>query len=323
MKKRSYLLAALLSVAPFFTASAAEVIFAGNRDGQFDLFRADLKTAQIQQLTSTTADETMPAVSPDGRNLVFVSNRAGADSIFMMPIAGNASEVVDISGGMGAYANPAFSPAGTRIAVRYAPDPQDPFAATRIVLLDPQTRKQEVIIDSSKLKTSENSDAVVVVDRPVWVSDNLIAYLIAEYSDPEMGRLTKSTIYLFDLKKQEQTRVAGGESYFNADGSAMGFKATMPAVATTESGRTLVFTAIRGGTDREPMKVSLSGGEKGIVELGDHDFFGPLLQADDCWIYGFMDEESNTGLAWRSTDLKTPRNILSFNGRIITPTAMP
>lgn len=323
MKKRSYLLAALLSVAPFFTASAAEVIFAGNRDGQFDLFRADLKTAQIQQLTSTTADETMPAVSPDGRNLVFVSNRAGADSIFMMPIAGNASEVVDISGGMGAYANPAFSPAGTRIAVRYAPDPQDPFSATRIVLLDPQTRKQEVIIDSSKLKTSENSDAVVVVDRPVWVSDNLIAYLIAEYSDPEMGRLTKSTIYLFDLKKQEQTRVAGGESYFNADGSAMGFKATMPAVATTESGRTLVFTAIRGGTDREPMKVSLSGGEKGIVELGDHDFFGPLLQAGDCWVYGFMDEESNTGLAWRSTDLKTPRNILSFNGRIITPTAMP
>lgn len=323
MKKRSYLLAALLSIAPFVTASAAEVIFAGNQDGQFDLFRADLKSAQIQQLTSTPADETMPAVSPDGQKLVFVSNRAGADSIYMMPIAGNASEVVDISSGMGAYANPAFSPDGTRIAVRYAPDPQEPFASSCIVLLDPQTRKHETIIDSSKLKTSENSDTVVVVDRPVWVSDNLIAYLIAEYSDPEMGRLTKSTIYLFDLKKQEQTRVAGGESYFNADGSPMGFKATMPAVVTTESGRTLVFTAIRGGTDREPMKIALSGGEKGIIELGDHDFFGPLMLTGDFWVYGFMDEESNTGIAWRSTDLKTPRNVLSFNGRIITPTALP
>ncbi|GAB1351577.1 hypothetical protein MASR1M12_03070 [Erysipelotrichia bacterium] len=69
---------------------------------------------------------------------------------------------------MGAYANPAFSPDATRIAVRYAPDPQEPFAATCIVLLEPQTRKQEVVIDSSKLKTSENSDTVVVVDRPVW-----------------------------------------------------------------------------------------------------------------------------------------------------------
>ena len=323
MKKRSYLLAALLSIAPFVTASAAEVIFAGNRDGQFDLFRADLKSAQTQQLTSTPADETMPAVSPDGQRLVFISNRAGADSIFMMPIAGNASEVADISNGMGAYANPAFSPDGTRIAARYAPDPQEPFAATRIVLLDPQTRKQEAIIDSTKLKTSENSDAVVVVDRPVWVSENLIAYLIAEYSDPEMGRLTKSTIYLFDLKKQEQTRVAGGESYFNADGSPMGFKATMPVVVTTESGRTLVFTAIRGGTDREPMKIALSGGEKGVVELGDPDFFGPLLLVGDVWVYGFMDEESNTGLAWRPADMKSPKTVLSFNGRIITPAALP
>ena len=102
MKKRSYLLAALLSVAPFVTVGAAEVIFAGNRDGQFDLYRTDLKTSQIQQLTSTPADETMPAVSPDGQRLVFISNRAGADSIFMMPIAGNASEVVDISAEMGA-----------------------------------------------------------------------------------------------------------------------------------------------------------------------------------------------------------------------------
>ena len=323
MKKRSYLLAALLSIAPFIAAGAAEVIFAGNRDGQFDLFRADLKTAQTQQLTDTSADETMPAVSPDGQKLVFISNRAGADSIFMMPIAGSASEVIDISSGMGAYANPAFSPDGTRIAVRYAPDPQEPSAATRIVLLDPQTRKQETIIDSNKLKTSENSDAVVVVDRPVWVSDNLIAYLIAEYSDPEMGRLTKSTIYFFDLKKQEQTRVAGGESYFNADGSPMGFKATMPVIVTIESGRTLVFTAIRGGTNREPMKIALSGGEKGIVELSDPDFFGPLLLAGDFWVYGFMDEESNTGLAWRPKDMKSPKTVLSFNGRIITPAVLP
>ena len=320
MRITEIFLAALFAAVPVLSADAAEIVFAGNRDGQFDLYQVDLKTSETRQLTETTADETMPAVSPDGNGVAFVSNRGGADSLYQMLLDGNASGTEDISAGMGAYANPAYAPDNGRIAVRYAPDPQAPLLNTQIVLLDPKTRKQEILIDSVKLKTSENSDTTVVVDRPVWVSESLIAYLIAEYSDPEVGRLTKSTIYMYDLKKQEQLRVAGGESYFNADGSPMGFKATMPTViAEEDGGRALVFTAIRGGTDREPMKVALAGGGKGVIGLDDSDFFGPLMLVDGLWVYGIMDEESNTGLAWRAADLKTPRSLLQFNGKIITP----
>jgi Tol biopolymer transport system component len=323
MKIAKLVLVALLSTVPILSVEAAEVVFAGNRDGQFDLFKADLKTSEIKQLTETAADETMPAVSSDGASIAFVSNRGGADSLYRLNLVGNASEVEDISAGMGAYAYPAYAQDGSKIAVRYAPDPQSVMLDTQIVLLDPKTRQQQVLIDSKKLKTSENSETTVVVDRPVWVSENLIAYLIAEYSDPEAGRLTKSTIYMYDLKKQEQVRVAGGESYFNADGSPMGFRAAMPTVVSGVDGRRLlVFTAIRGGTDREPMKIAISGGEKGSIGLDDPDFFGPLMFVDDLWVYGFMDEESNTGLAWRAVDLKTPRNLLQFNGRIITPAVL-
>ncbi len=322
MKIVNALITALLIVAPAFSAGAAEIVFAGDRDGQFDLFTVDPATSQVNQLTASPGDDSMPAVSVDGSNIAFVSNRAGADSLYLMPR--NASGVEDISAGVGAYANPAFAPDGTRIAVRYAPDPQSPLLDTQIVLLDPKTRKQEILVDSTRLKTSENSDATVVVDRPVWVSNTLFAYLIAEYSDPEVGRLTKSTIYMYDLDKREQTRVAGGESYFSADGNPMGFKASMPTLINDgDQGRALAFTAIRGGTNREPMKIALSGGGKGVIALDDPDFFGPLLQVGDLWAYGYMDDESNFGLAWRSIDLKTPRTLLQFKGKIITPAVMP
>jgi len=319
MKIVKSMFVAMLIAVPTLSATAAEVIFAGEKNGQFDLFIADLSTSQIKQLTETPANEVMPTVSPDRGRVAFISNRSGAESLYLMPID-NASETTDISAGMGAYGYPAFSPSGGKILARYAPDPQEPMIDTQIVILDPQTRHQEIVIDSGKLKTSENSDSVVVVDRPVWVSEALIAYVLAEYSDLESGRISKSTIYMFDLKKREQVRVAGGESYFNEEGSPMGFKATMPVVfAAGELDRTLVFTAIRGHVDREPMKFSLSGSDKGIVELGDAEFFGPLFPAGDGWVYGVINDEGTTGLAWRAKDLKEPRRVLPFVGRIVTP----
>lgn len=319
MKLAEIFLAALFAVTPV-VGQSAEVVFAGSTDGQYDLYLADLTTSQIRRLTETPSAELMPAASPDGTTVTFVSDRDGASSLYLMQLADNASGCEDISAGVGAYANPAFSPDGAQIAVQYAPDPQDIFQNTQIVLLDPKTRKQEILIDSTKLKTSENTEATVVVDRPVWVSEALLAYLIAEYADPEAGRLTKSTIYMYDLKKREQVRVAGGESYFGPDGRPMGFKAALPAVINEEdNGRSLVFTAIRGGTDREPMKLALSGGGKGIIELNDPEFFGPIMLRDGLWIYGTMNEEGNTGLAWRGRDIAAPRNQLPFNGKIINP----
>lgn len=322
MKIANLFLAALFAATPVF-GQAAEVVFAGNSDGQYDLYHADLTTSKTRRLTETTSAELMPAVSPDGLRLAFVSDRAGANSLYMMSLTENASGAKDISAGVGAYANPGFSLDGNKIAAQYSPDPQNLFLNTQIVILDLNTLQQTVLIDSTKLKTSENSEATVVVDRPVWISENLLAYIIAEYADPEVGRLTKSTIYMYDLKKNEQVRVAGGESYFGSDGRPMGFKAALPTVITeNDHSRSLIFTAIRGGTDREPVKMALSGGGKGIVELNDPEFFGPVMLVDDLWIYGIIDEEGNPGLAWRSSDLKTVRNKFLFSGKIINPASV-
>lgn len=323
MKISSLLMAALIAITPV-AATATEVVFAGSTDGQFDLYVADITTAQTRRLTETPSEEIMPAAAPDRSQIAFVSNRAGANSLYLMQLAGTASAAEDISAGVGAYANPAFSPSGAKIAVQYAPDPEAPYENTQIVFLDPKTRKQEIVIDSASLKTAENSDSTVVVDRPVWISETLIVYVMAEYSDLEAARLTKSTLYMYDLKKLEQVRVAGGESYYDAEGRAMGFKATMPVVVhEKDHGSSLLFAAIRGATEREPMRVEIGGGEKGLIDLNDSEFFGPMLFADGKWVYGTMNEEGVTGLAWRDGALQAPKTTLPFEGRIINPALIP
>ena len=319
MKVAKFLLIAIAVVSPLF-CEAAEVVFCGSSDNQYDLYRADLKTGEIIRLTRTPAEESMPAAAPDGKKIVFVSDREGANSLYLMTLEGQASEAVNISAGMGAYGNPAFSPDGSKIAVQYAPDPEITWASTSIVILDLTTRNQQTIVDSTRLKTSENSGTTTVVDRPVWVSDSLIVYVLAEYADPEVGRLSKSTIYMYDLKKQQHVRVAGGESYYNAEGEPMGFKAVMPSVISEKDlSRSLLFTAVRGATERSPMKLTLPSGEKGVIELSDSEFFGPMLYVDAYWIYGTMNSEGITGLAWRAGDGKDARQTLNFAGSIIYP----
>jgi dipeptidyl aminopeptidase/acylaminoacyl peptidase len=209
MKVAKFLLIAIAAVSPLL-CEAAEIVFCGNTDNQYDLYRADLKTGEIIRLTETAAEELMPAVAPDGKKIAFVSDRAGANSLYMMNLESQTGEADNISAGMGAYANPCFSPDGSKIAVQYAPDPEITWASTSIVILDLTTRAQQTIVDSARLKTSENSGTTTVVDRPAWVSDNLLVYVLAEYADPEVGRLSKSTIYMYDLKKQQHNRVAGG-----------------------------------------------------------------------------------------------------------------
>lgn len=303
---------------------AVEIVFCGSDGAQFELYRADLKTGEVIRLTATEAEESMPAVSPDGQTLVFVSDREGANSLYMMPLTDDASAAVNISAGMGAYANPAYSPDGSRIAVQYAPDPELVWASTSIVLFDFATKQQQTIIDSTRLKTGENTETTTIVDRPAWVSDSLLVYVLAEYSDPEAGRMTKSTLYMYDLKKQQHVRIAGGESYYNAEGEAMGFKAVMPSIISEQDrSRSLLFTAVRGAIDRSPMKMTLPAGGKGVIELNDPEFFGPILYLGGHWIYGTMNEEGVTSIAWRAGEGKEARQTLNFPGRIIYPAIIP
>jgi dipeptidyl aminopeptidase/acylaminoacyl peptidase len=318
MKQRIFLLALLVVVFPL-AGFADEVIFSGQVEGQFDLFKANLKTGQTVQLTKTEAEELMPCVSRDGKMVAFVSNRQGANSLYLAS-ANDLEKAKYISVGVGAYANPCFSPDGSKIVVQYSPDPEAHFKDTRLVIVDYQKQHQQILVDSKALAIPENSETVAVVDRPLWVSENLVVYILAEFADELAGRLTRSTLYMYDIKNNRHIRMGGGESYFTGEGRPMGFKAALPSLLeSSEKAKTVAFAAIRGNVDRKPMKLSLTGAGKGTLPLNDPDFFGPMLFNGKTWVYGIIDDEGMNRLAYRIDNLNAPRQVISFPGQIIYP----
>lgn len=305
-------------------AYGAGIVFSGEANGQFDLYKIDSSFANIQRLTHNPSNDMMPTISPDGKKIAFISDRNGANSIYIKSLLKTTSTVKNISVGMGAYANPSFSPDKTLIAVRYAPDPEAPLFSTKIVLLNIASHSQTIVIDSKKAGQMGTKGIVNVVDRPTWISRNLLAYTIIEYENIASGRISKSTIYMLDISKGVTARIAGGESYFGANGKGMGFKATMPSIVSDSEGKKLLtFVATRGAFSRHAMKYSLNGKGKGKVEINDKDFFGPLLFDGKNWIYGYLDDSGTPGIAMKRNTLNSKKEIVPFKGKALSPVLVP
>ena len=66
------------------------------------------------RLTSAPSIETAPSFSPDGRQIVFESDRSGSPQLYIMPA--NGGEARRISFGKGRYGTPVWSPRGDLIA---------------------------------------------------------------------------------------------------------------------------------------------------------------------------------------------------------------
>jgi Tol biopolymer transport system component len=66
--------------------SAGQLVYAAVESGNLDLWRLDPDTGARARLTSDPAEDFHPAVSPDGRTVVFASTRSGTSAIWATPI---------------------------------------------------------------------------------------------------------------------------------------------------------------------------------------------------------------------------------------------
>jgi len=74
-------------------------------DGKYArrLWRTTFKGGDAEQLTSARASDSRPRFSPDGRELVFISDRTGKPQAWVLPLAGGEPrQVTDMSNGVGA-----------------------------------------------------------------------------------------------------------------------------------------------------------------------------------------------------------------------------
>ena len=84
------------------------------KDGNSEIYTMDLRTRRVQKLTRHPAIDTSPSYAPDGRRIVFNSDRGGSQQLYVM--GANGRGVKRISFGAGRYSTPVWSPRGDLIA---------------------------------------------------------------------------------------------------------------------------------------------------------------------------------------------------------------
>ncbi|MBI4054831.1 MAG: PD40 domain-containing protein [Elusimicrobia bacterium] len=106
---------------PHFSADGTRIFFAGMTEVFSDLYELDLKTRRIRALTQDERDDRSPAVSPDGRTLVYSSEVSVPEDpehpfqrdLFLLDLAsGKSQRLTDLPLN---EEDPSFSPDGRRV----------------------------------------------------------------------------------------------------------------------------------------------------------------------------------------------------------------
>lgn len=124
MKKEPVLSLIALGLALLLSREAlgqGRIYFSMNHSGNWDLWSVRSDGTELRQLTRTQEDEHAPAVSPDGKEILFVDGRR---TLWIMNVDGSDRREIPLPKGI--YAQPSWSPDGQEIAfVKYTVTPSD------------------------------------------------------------------------------------------------------------------------------------------------------------------------------------------------------
>jgi TolB protein len=101
-----------MTFAPRFSPN--QIILSQQDGDSANIFLMDLRSRRTSRLTATKSIDTSPCFSPDGRKIVFESDRSGTQQIYVMESDGRNPQ--RISRGGGRYSTPVWSPRGDLIA---------------------------------------------------------------------------------------------------------------------------------------------------------------------------------------------------------------
>ena len=90
------------------------IVFASNRDGDWDIYSMDVNGNNLLQLTNHEKSDRALACSPDGRKIAFRSERDGPPDLYVMDNDGN--NVIRLTNSNSFESRPSWSPDGKKIA---------------------------------------------------------------------------------------------------------------------------------------------------------------------------------------------------------------
>jgi hypothetical protein len=96
---------------PCFTPDGKHLLLTGFKKGVHDIYRLDLQSGDLTNLTQDDLFEKAPAISPDGQQLAFTARLGEYDKIFLAPLE-DLSQRKQLTFGPGNTISPRFSPDG-------------------------------------------------------------------------------------------------------------------------------------------------------------------------------------------------------------------
>ncbi|MEM6394634.1 MAG: DPP IV N-terminal domain-containing protein, partial [Planctomycetota bacterium] len=94
--------------------TGTRLIYASTRHrNTADLYMQTVGGSAVTQLTSSPANDVMPAVAPDGQRVAFASDRSGNWDLYLMDLAGGPP--IQLTNDTAADLHPSFSPDGTQL----------------------------------------------------------------------------------------------------------------------------------------------------------------------------------------------------------------
>ena len=93
--------------------NGSRVVATISMNANVDLYDIDIESGKTQRLTRHSSIDTAPTLSPDNRNLVFVSDRTGREQIYMRDMESGSIYRLTFDGF--SNSDPVWSPDGTRI----------------------------------------------------------------------------------------------------------------------------------------------------------------------------------------------------------------
>ncbi|MDE0504722.1 MAG: DPP IV N-terminal domain-containing protein [Candidatus Poribacteria bacterium] len=116
LRRSLFLLIFALTVASDSAAQGLDsrIVFASNRDGDWDIYSMDVNGENLLQLTNHRTSDEYPAWSPDGKRIAFNSNRGLSPDLYVMDSDGN--NAIRLTRDGRSKSRPSWSPDGARIA---------------------------------------------------------------------------------------------------------------------------------------------------------------------------------------------------------------
>lgn len=165
-----------------------QLAYYAGRDGNYEIYLADVGRTLVANLTNNPGEDTRPSWSPDGKQIVFYSQRDRRIDVHIMNADGTGLRRLAQTGNTGKYLYPAWSPDGEWIA--YASSYQRD-AGIYLIRPDGTDMHRLTTFRASLIVWSPDSTRIALMDD----CDNNCDLYVVDRDGSNLRRLTRNGVF--------------------------------------------------------------------------------------------------------------------------------